>query len=65
MTIKISGRGLITIQVVLIVLKLTNVIDWSWWLVLLPALLPVALVLLVCLTVVVALACGVSIGEEE
>ncbi len=65
MTIRISGGGLITIQIVLIILKLTNVIDWSWWLVLLPALLPVALVVLVFLTVIVALAVGVSVGEEE
>lgn len=65
MTIRISGGGLITIQIVLIILKLTNVIDWSWWLVLLPALLPVALVVLAFLTVIVALACGVSVGEEE
>jgi hypothetical protein len=65
MTIKISGGGLITIQIVLIILKLTNVIDWSWWLVLAPALLPVALVVLVLLTVIVALALGVSVGEEE
>ena len=65
MKIKLSGSGLITIQIVLIILKLTNVIDWSWWLVLLPALLPVALVVLVFLTVIVALACGVSAGEDE
>jgi len=65
MKIKLSGSGLITIQIVLIILKLTNVIDWSWWLVLLPALLPVALVVLAFLTVIVALACGVSAGEDE
>lgn len=65
MTIRISGGSLITIQIVLIILKLTNVIDWSWWFVLLPALLPVALVVLVFLTVIVALALGVSVGEDE
>ena len=65
MTIKISGGGLITIQIVLIILKLTNTIDWSWWIVLVPALLPVALVVLVLLTVIVALALGASVGEEE
>jgi len=61
MTIKISGGGLITIQIVLIILKLTNVIDWSWWLVLLPVLIPVGIVVLVCLTVMVAL----IFGEKE
>ena len=64
MTIKIPG-GLITVQIVLIILKLTNVIDWSWWLVLLPALLPVVLVILVLLVVILALALGVSTGGEE
>lgn len=31
--------------IVFITLKLTKVIDWSWWLVLLPLWLPLALVL--------------------
>ena len=39
----IGFLGLLTI--VFIVLKLTDVIDWSWWLVLLPAWGPGALVL--------------------
>lgn len=39
-----SFIGLLTI--VFIVLKLTGVISWSWWLVLLPTLIPTGIVLL-------------------
>lgn len=45
----IGFLGLLTI--VFIVLKLTDVIDWSWWLVLLPAWGPVVLVLSIFLVV--------------
>lgn len=37
--------GLLTI--VLIVLKLTGVVDWSWWIVFLPLLIPLAIVTVV------------------
>lgn len=40
----ISFLGLLTI--VFIVLKLTGVISWSWWLVLLPTLIPTGIVVL-------------------
>ena len=40
----VSFLGLLTI--VFIVLKLTNYIDWSWWLILAPLWLPAAIVLL-------------------
>lgn len=40
----ISFLGLLTI--VFIVLKLTGVISWSWWLVLLPTLIPIGIVVL-------------------
>lgn len=40
----IGFTGLLTI--VFIVLKLTNYIDWSWWWVLSPIWIPVALVIL-------------------
>lgn len=33
------------LQIVFVVLKLCGVIDWSWWIVLLPTLIPVALVI--------------------
>lgn len=39
-----SFLGLLTIAFV--VLKLTGVISWSWWLVLLPTLIPTGIVLL-------------------
>ena len=32
--------------IVFIVLKLTHVIDWSWWWVLAPVLIPVAIIIL-------------------
>jgi hypothetical protein len=32
------------LQIVFVVLKLIGVIDWSWWFVLMPTLLPLALV---------------------
>ena len=36
-TIETSGLGILdVIQIILIVLKLTEVIDWSWWVVLIP-----------------------------
>lgn len=45
----IGFLGLLTI--VFIVLKLTDVIDWSWWLVLLPAYGPAVLALSILLVV--------------
>jgi hypothetical protein len=42
---KIGFLGLLTI--VFITLKLTNIITWSWWLVLLPSIIGVSLVFLV------------------
>jgi hypothetical protein len=47
--------GLLTL--LFITLKLTGYIDWSWWLVLLPAYGPIAIVLLILL-----LAFGVAIA---
>lgn len=43
--------GLLTI--VFITLKLTSVIAWSWWLVLLPLWGPITLVLAICLVMLV------------
>lgn len=39
------------LQIVFVALKLCGVIDWSWWIVLLPTLIPVALAI-VCLLIV-------------
>ena len=51
----IGFSGLLTI--VFIVLKLTHYIDWSWWWVLAPAWIPLALVLAILLvTLIIALA---------
>ena len=47
------------LAIVFITLKLTNVIDWSWWLVLLPLYGPLAFVCVILLIVaVVAVAAG-------
>lgn len=53
-----SGGGigfLGLLQIVLITLRLLDVIGWSWWLVMLPTLVPVAFVLVYFLLVVVPL----------
>ena len=38
-----SGSGLGTLTLIFIVLKLVGVIDWSWWWVLSPTLIPIGL----------------------
>ena len=45
--------GVELLQVAFIVLKLTHVIDWSWWWVLSPTWIPIALVLMLLLLLVV------------
>lgn len=53
-----GGIGLEAILfVVFLVLKLCNVIDWSWWWVTAPLWIPVALFLGVCLVVFVVAFC--------
>ena len=51
----IGFGGLLTI--VFIVLKLTNIISWSWWWVLAPTWIPVALVLIFGLIYLFIVAC--------
>ena len=52
-----SGISLTTVLfVVFLVLKLTHVIDWSWWWVTAPLWIPVALV--VCIVAVLGIATG-------
>lgn len=56
--------GLLTILgIVFIVLKLTHVIDWSWWLVLLP--LYGQLVLLLAFFIVVFIVAMIQIGKQK
>lgn len=43
--ISISFSGTSLLSVAFIVLKLCNVIDWSWWWVLAPIWIPIALVI--------------------
>lgn len=41
-----SSSGATLLTIVFIVLKLTNVIDWSWWWVLSPVLITIGIVVL-------------------
>ena len=54
----VSFLGLLTIA--FIVLKLTHVIDWSWWWVLSPILIPIGIVIVI-LVVMAALIFGPKI----
>ena len=45
---KKSGTGLLEILlIVFVILKLVGTIDWSWWLVLSPLLIPIGLLIVV------------------
>ena len=47
-----GGTGFLTLlQVAFIVLKLCKVIDWSWWWVLAPTWMPIALVLIIAIII--------------
>ena len=49
-----GGVGFVgLLQLVFIVLKLCNVINWSWWAVLLPAIISVGLVVVVILAIII------------
>ena len=47
-----GGTGFLTLlQVAFIVLKLCKVIDWSWWWILAPTWMPIALVLVIAIII--------------
>lgn len=49
-----SGIGFFgMLQIVFIVLKLCNVITWSWWLVLLPTIISLDLIAIICIIAVI------------
>ncbi len=51
-----GGISLSTILfVVFLVLKLTEVIDWSWWWVTAPLWIPLALILMICFFILIGL----------
>ena len=54
----ISFSGLL--QIVFIVLKLCNVIDWSWWYVLLPTIIPIGLA-----AMIVAVSFIIAVVKDE
>lgn len=57
-----GGTGILTIlQIVFIVLKLTNTIDWSWWIVLIPAYVAVALGAVGIACIILAVVCQIFI----
>ena len=61
--VKYTGLGFVgALQIAFIVLRLCNVIDWNWWLVMLPAIIYGSLtILIILLTIVVAL---LSYGKD-
>jgi membrane protein YdbS with pleckstrin-like domain len=52
-SIKVGSPATVVLTIVFVILKLTGVITWSWWFVLAPLWVPVALFLLVVLGVVI------------
>ena len=57
-----------TLQLIFIVLKLTNLINWSWWWVLSPTWISVAIIVAVILIVLIVIGCGKlgsKIGEKR
>lgn len=48
----------IIIQCLLLILKLTGVIGWSWWVVLLPAIVPAAVIIIAILFILLAVING-------
>jgi fatty acid desaturase len=47
----ISSAVSTIVQLTFVVLKLTHVINWSWWLVFLPTLIPLGLIILIAIIV--------------
>lgn len=43
---------LIFLTLVFLILKLTGAVDWSWWIILLPALIPVGMFVIILLIIV-------------
>lgn len=37
---EVTSTGMFTLLIVFIILKLTNIVDWSWWLVISPIWIP-------------------------
>lgn len=62
-TVRYMGLGFVwALQIAFIVLRLCNVIDWNWWLVMLPAIIYGPLTILITsLTIVIAL---LSYGKD-
>lgn len=56
-TVRYTGMGFIgALQIAFIVLRLCNVIDWNWWLVMLPAIIYGSLsLLIIILTIIISL----------
>ena len=55
--INIFGGGFLSLLVILFIgLKLGNIIDWSWWWVLAPIWIPLALTILILIIVILGVA---------
>jgi len=55
MEIEIGGGFLGVLTIVFVIAKLWGVINWSWWLVFLPVLIPLGIVLLIFLLILITL----------
>ena len=53
------------LQIAFIVLKLCKVIDWSWWLVLLPALISTGIALLMIIPVLVLMLLAIISNKKQ
>lgn len=53
------------LTIAFIVLKLTNVIDWTWWAVLSPLWVPMAFIVFLSLVVFVLGLCGVEVTKWQ
>ena len=67
-TVTVGGTSFLNLLfLVFLVLKLTNVITWSWWWVTAPLWIPVALAVVICAVVFVCavIAAGVTKRDER
>jgi hypothetical protein len=44
--IKIESKMFVFLSIILVILKLTHVINWSWWLIILPLFIPMVIAII-------------------
>ena len=62
MIIQIGGGFLSTLTIVFVILKALGYLDWSWWLVFLPILIPFGIILFICVVIFIAYMISELIG---